>query len=100
MENFTGGVNSGGDANSRFSETLPSLFFPYKLRAYIFPAFTIHLTDDSIVYFCINEWNNLDKNIRDLPSISLFKAALIKFLRPSANLVFSVTDNKGVVGTT
>ena len=47
--------------------------------------------------FCINEWNNLDKNIRNLPSISLFKAALIKFLRPSANSVFRVTDKKGVV---
>ena len=47
--------------------------------------------------FCINEWNNLDENIRNLPSISSFKAALLKFLRPNANSVFRVTDNKGVV---
>ena len=42
-----GGVNSGDASNSRFSKTLPPLFFPYtanngcKLGAYIFPAFTI-----------------------------------------------------------
>ena len=47
--------------------------------------------------FCINEWNNLDENIRNLPSISSFKAAILKFLRPNANSVFGVTDNKGLV---
>jgi len=47
--------------------------------------------------FCINEWNNLDEHIRNLPSISLFKQAILKFLRPSSNSVFRVTDNNGVV---
>ena len=47
--------------------------------------------------FCINEWNNLDENIRNLPSISTFKTAILKFLRPNANSVFRVTDNKGVI---
>ena len=47
--------------------------------------------------FCINEWNNLDENIRNLPSISSFKTAILKFFKPNANSVFSVTDKKGVV---
>ena len=47
--------------------------------------------------FCINEWNNLDENIRNLPSISTFKTAILKFLRPTANSIFNVIDNKGVV---
>ena len=47
--------------------------------------------------FCINEWNNLDENIRNLPSILTFKQAILKFFRPSANSVFRVSDNNGVV---
>ena len=47
--------------------------------------------------FCINEWNNLDENIRNLPSISTFKQAILKFFRPSANSVFRVSNNNGVV---
>ena len=47
--------------------------------------------------FCINEWNNLDENIRNLPSISSFKTAILKFFKPNANSVFGVTDKKGVV---
>ena len=43
------------------------------------------------------EWNNLDENVQNLPSISSFKAAMLKFLRPNANSVFRVTNNKGVV---
>jgi len=47
--------------------------------------------------FCISEWNSLDASIRNLPSISSFKNAILKFFRPSANSVFNVMDNKGVV---
>ena len=52
---------------------------------------------DSFFPFCINEWNNLDEHIRNLPSISLFKQAILDFFRPSANSIFGVTDNNGVV---
>ena len=47
--------------------------------------------------FCINEWNNLDEHIRNLPSISTFKQAILKFIRPIANSVFRVSDNNGVI---
>ena len=48
--------------------------------------------------FCISEWNNLDGGIRNLPSISSFKNAILKFFRPNANPVFSVfSGNMGVV---
>ena len=47
--------------------------------------------------FCINEWNGLDGGIRNLPSISSFKHAILKFLRPNANSVFHVSDSGGVV---
>ena len=47
--------------------------------------------------FCISEWNKLDVRIRNLPSVSSFKNAILKFLRPEANSVFNVADSKGVV---
>jgi len=34
--------------------------------------------------YCIAEWNKLDSGIRDLPSISSFKRAILNFLRPKA----------------
>lgn len=52
---------------------------------------------DSFFPFCISEWNKLDVRIRNLPSVSSFKNAILKFMRPEANSVFNVTDNKGVV---
>ena len=47
--------------------------------------------------FCISEWNKLDKNIHELPSVKTFKNAISKFIRPKANSVFRVFDTKGVV---
>ena len=47
--------------------------------------------------YCISEWNKLDSGIRDLPSISSFKRAILNFIRPKAASIFNVTDNKGVV---
>ena len=52
---------------------------------------------DSFFPFCISEWNKLDVRIRNLPSVSSFKNAILKFMRPEANSVFNVTDNKDVV---
>ena len=39
----------------------------------------------------------MDGGIRNSPTISSFKNAILKFLRPNANPVFSVSDNMGVV---
>ena len=40
--------------------------------------------------------NALDPNIQNIQSISLFKKALLKFIRPSAAHVFDVTDYSGL----
>ena len=47
--------------------------------------------------YCIAEWNKLDSRIRDLPSISRFKRALLNFLRPKGESTFKVSNNQGVV---
>ena len=45
---------------------------------------------------CTDQWNELDPTIKQLQSISLFKKALLKFIRPTAAHVFDVTDHSGL----
>ena len=51
---------------------------------------------NSFFPFCINQWNNLDSCIRDLPSISRFKRAIFGFIRPKPSPVFKVDNNRGL----
>ena len=45
---------------------------------------------------CTDKWTELDQTIKNLQSISLFKKALLKFIRPTAAHVFDVTDHFGL----
>ena len=47
--------------------------------------------------YCITQWNILDSRIRDLPTVSSFKRAILKFLRPKLSPVFGSQNNQGVV---
>ena len=51
---------------------------------------------NSFFPYCVNEWNKLDPAIRDLKKISLFKNALLRFIRPSSADVFNVNDPTGL----
>ena len=51
---------------------------------------------NSFFPYCTDQWNALDPNIKNIKSISLFKKALLKFIRPSPALVFDVTDYFGL----
>ena len=44
----------------------------------------------------ISEWNKLDVSIRNYDSFDKFKGALLKFIRPCYNSVFSIRDAKGL----
>ena len=46
--------------------------------------------------YCTDQWNLLDPAIKNIQSISLFKKALLKFIRPSAAQVFDVVDYSGL----
>ena len=52
---------------------------------------------NSFFPFCISEWNKLDSQIRNLPSISSFKRKILEFLRPKASKTFKVPNNYGVI---
>ena len=44
----------------------------------------------------IIEWNNLDPNLRNSNSISVFKEKILNFIRPSPNSVFDICNTKGI----
>ena len=45
----------------------------------------------------INEWNNLDRNIRNSESVGFFKSKILKFLRPKPNSIYNCYNPKGVI---
>ena len=51
--------------------------------------------ENSFFPFCIKNWNSLDESIRSLPSISLFKTHLLKFVRPLGHSSFGIRDRIG-----
>ena len=44
----------------------------------------------------ITEWNNLDPNLRNSKSISVFKEKILNFTRPSPNSFFDCHSPKGI----
>jgi len=48
--------------------------------------------DNSFFPFCIKNWNNLDNNIKSLPSLNEFKTKICTFIRPKARLLFVTHD--------
>ena len=51
---------------------------------------------NSFFPFSVNQWNNLDPVIKDLKTISSFKNALLKFIRPHPAQVYYVNDFVGL----
>ena len=47
--------------------------------------------------FCVSQWNTLDNEVRNSPSISSFKLALTRFYRPTPSPVYNVHHSKGIV---
>ena len=46
--------------------------------------------------FCVNEWNTLNKEIRTLKSVSVFKKSLLKNERQKKSPVFNILDFQGL----
>ena len=42
------------------------------------------------------EWNKIDKNIRKLESLNIFKKSILKFIRPSQNRVYNYNNPKEI----
>ena len=51
---------------------------------------------NSVFPFCINEWNHLDPEIRNSPSLAIFKFRLIRLIRPDRNEIYGVFEPNGL----
>ena len=51
---------------------------------------------NSFFPYTVNQWNRLDPSIRNSSNISIFKNALLKFIRPIPSNVFNVNDAVGL----
>ena len=51
---------------------------------------------NSFFRYTIKEWNNLSLEIRKSVSYEVFKNSLLKFIRPSPNSLFNVSDSPGI----
>ena len=73
---------------NRFSHRLPSYIptMPYRTDRYL----------KSFFPNSIKSWNNLDLNVRNAPSLAIFKKRLINLIRPPKKEIFNITNRKGL----
>ena len=62
----------------------------------IFQSSAVEQTPSSILFPFLRDWFNLDDNIGNSESISVFKNRLLLFIRPVQNSVFNIFDLKGL----
>ena len=65
-------------------------------RRAIFPLLRQSITFSKFFPSAIILWNNLDSNLRNSNSISVFKEKILNFTRPSPNSVFGIHNPKGI----
>ena len=52
--------------------------------------------DNSFFPFCIENWNNLDSDLKTVPSLSEFKSKITKLIRPKGNTFYKICDTYGI----
>ena len=65
-------------------------------RVRVNPPISTNRYANSFFPYCQLNWENLDASIKDLPSLSQFKSALLKLFRPQPRSYFNVTDKTGI----
>ena len=60
------------------------------------PLVTTNRYANSFFPYCQLYWSNLDTSIKDLPSLSQFKSALLKAIRPLPRTYYNITDKSGI----
>ena len=67
-------------------------------RTHLFKRFkpSTDYFENSFFPYCTNEWNKLEKEVRQLSTISLFKKSLIKVKRPKRSPVYKILDAQGL----
>ena len=84
-----------GNCPEYLKKYVPSKQYANKSKFRIFISHTEYYKN-SFFSFCVNEWNKLDPSIRNSTSISIFKNALLKFIRPKCCPVYKIFDPIGL----
>ena len=79
-------------------QLIPTLSHNYSTRNVNIPTLPsrTNFYSDSFLPYSIKEWNNIDPDIRNLPSYSIFRKYLLKIIRPSPNSLYGIHDPLGV----
>ena len=72
----------------RTSTRLPNTFTSFYYRTKYF--------QNSFIPYIIKEWNKLDPNKWSCQSCKSFRKALLNFIRPSENKIFTIHDQVGI----
>ena len=69
-----------------------------KQETTVYPLSAAEQIVSSILFFpsTLNEWFNLDLNVRNSESISIFKSKLLSFIRPVQTNIYNIFDPKGL----
>ena len=65
-------------------------------RTIVTPPVRTARFSNSFFPYCINQWHNLDDNIKCLSTLQLFKKHLITYIRPPVNSLFEIQDKIGI----
>ena len=87
-----------GQAPSYLKSIVPSFVSSRDIHSNIIRQFKTNSLyfASSFFPYCINEWNNLSQEIREISTVSKFKQELLSFIRPKGNEVFQVFDPGGL----
>ena len=77
---------------------------PVKQQSYdltrnnLFSNFTLHTDYFKYSFFpyCVREWNKLNPDLRNSPSLSVFKKGLLVFIRPKVFSLYNIIDPSGL----
>ena len=88
--------NSKRSISKIFLNIIPKLTRPYSTRnANNIPHFKVKHSFFKNTFFPF-EWNKLDPEIQNAPSLNIFKKNISKFIRPTANNIFGCHNLKGI----
>ena len=76
---------------------IPKLTRPYlQGTQIIFLILKLNSFFKNSVFSIIIEWNKMDPEIQNAPSLNIFKKNILTFRRPTANNIFSCQNLKGI----
>ena len=87
------------EASNYLINLVPKCETNTRTRNISIPTFNCRTNSFNYSFFpsTLNEWFNLDFNVRNSESISIFKSKLLSFIRPVETNIYNIFDPKGLI---